>query len=242
MMMCRHSSFYLFWLSFSHTYPKYMIGRAACSGLLLDTLVAHSDINFGGGGASFTRFSLLEINYFPGGKDSLWKCKIQDKLQVKLSPLWHWGYRDVHVASDRSESSFQMLLLVLQHCNPFSQCLLALQCLYRSLGPHPASAPGPLGADMWAWWSWVAGERARSRFIPPCTAVPFGFGNPLCLVSPKHGLRTDHANHIFYFFNTLCYGRRFVASDTLCYVFLLKIAAPAAGRVSVLVSLASEVY
>lgn len=46
----------------------------------------------------------------------------------------------------------------------------------------------------------------------------------------------------FIFFNTLCYGRRFVASDTLCYVFLLKIAAPAAGRVSVLVSLASEVY
>lgn len=64
------------------------------------------------------------------------------------------------------------------------------------------------------------------------------------MVSPKLGLRTDHANHIFYFFNTLCYGRCFVASDTLvlCYVFLLKLAAPAARRVSLVVSLESGVY
>ena len=115
MTMCRHSSFYLFWLSFSHTYPKYTIGRAACSGLLLDPLGAHSGMDQGGGD-SFRSFFLLEINYFPGAKDSLRKCKNQDKLQVKLSLPWHSGHRHVHIASDRSESSFQAMLPALQRC------------------------------------------------------------------------------------------------------------------------------
>lgn len=47
-----------------------MIGRAARSGLLLDPLGAHSGINPGVGG-SWTSFSLLGINDFPGGKDNL---------------------------------------------------------------------------------------------------------------------------------------------------------------------------
>lgn len=72
-----------------------------------------------------------------------------------------------------------------------------------------------------------------------CRAVPFGTGSPSPLIPPKHGLRTERANHIFSY-NTVL-QKTFVASGTLFlpYVFLLNLAAPAAGRVSLLVSLES---
>lgn len=41
------------------------------SGLLWDPLGARSAMNRGRGEGSFTSFSLLEINYFPGGEDSM---------------------------------------------------------------------------------------------------------------------------------------------------------------------------
>lgn len=149
MTMCRHSSFYLFWLSFSHTYPKYMIGRAVCSGLLLDPLGAHSDMNCGRGG-SFTRFSLLEINYFPGGKGSLWKCKIQDKLQVKLSPV---AFR-----LPRCPRCFRQERVLLSDVAAglaaLQSLLPMLTCLAVSL-PVPG-APSCIGAR--SPWSWRGGS------------------------------------------------------------------------------------
>lgn len=174
------------------------------SGLLLDPLGAHSSISRGGGG-SFISFSLLERNYCPGGTVGLWKCKIREKLWVKWSPPWHSSHHVVHVDSDGSESSFgtwhwsdaRGVAILL----PMPVCLAAPLTLPK---PHPASAPGPLGADAVARWPRVACKRARSRFIPPHTALPFHIfplyvlGSPSRSVSPKHGLRTDHANHIFY--------------------------------------------
>lgn len=76
------------------------------------------------------------------------------------------------------------------------------------------------------------------------TALPLGFGSPFRLVSPNSVSEQTMPIIYFLFFNTLCYGRCFVASDTLilCYVFLLKLVAPAACRVSLVVSLESRVY
>lgn len=80
MMMCRPSSFFLFWFSFSHTSPKYMIGSAQiCSGTRW--LLKGSWIVVLG---SLTSFSLLEANYFPGGK----AC---ENTKFRISYWWSWG-------------------------------------------------------------------------------------------------------------------------------------------------------
>lgn len=104
-------------------------------------------------------------------------------------------------------------------------------------GPHPASVPGPCGSDREAQWSPVAHPSTLQLF-------PLDLGALCTWFHPSSVSEQTMPIIYFIFFNTLCYGRCFVASDTLvlCYVFLLKLAAPAAYRVSLVVSLESGVY
>lgn len=117
-----------------------------------------------------------------------------------------------------------------------SQPFLALQHL-TTPGPHPASVAGPSGSHREAQWSWVAHPSTLQLFALDLGALATLFH--LSSVS-------EQIMPIIYFifFNTLCYGRCFVASDTLvlCYMFLLKLAAPAAPRVSLVISLESGAY
>lgn len=115
-----------------------------------------------------------------------------------------------------------------------SQPFLALQHL-TTLGPHPALVPGPSGSDRQDQWSHVSHPSTLQLF--PLDLGAFSTWFHLSLVSEQ-----TMPIIYFIFFNTLCYGRCFVASDTLvlCYVFLL--AAPAACRASLVVSLESGVY
>lgn len=120
---------------------------------------------------------------------------------------------------------------------PFSsQPFLALHHLITP-GPHPASVPGPSASDRQAQWSRVAYPSTLQLLLLDLGALSTYFH--LSSVS-------EQIMPIIYFifFNTLCYGCCFVASDTLvlCYMFLLKLAAPAALRVSLVVSLESGVY
>lgn len=81
MMMCRPSSFFLFWLSFSHTSPKYMIGSAQiCSGT--HWLLRGSWIVVLG---SLTSFSLLEQIIFLGEKP------VCENTKFRISCRWNWG-------------------------------------------------------------------------------------------------------------------------------------------------------
>lgn len=117
-----------------------------------------------------------------------------------------------------------------------SQPFLALQHL-TTPGPHPASVPGPSGSDREAQWSWVAHPSTLQLF-------PFDLGALSTWFHLSSVSEQTMPIIYFIFFNTLCYGRCFVASDILilCYVFLLKLVAPAACRVSLVVSLESRVY
>lgn len=164
---------------------------------------------------------------------------------MKLS-RWRSGHRDVHVASDRSESSFRTLLpglqRCLQRCNPPPTARLPCSIFNAPPGPilHRHQVPAELarGLDGRGWL--VSRREAISSLRLQLFPSALGALHT-CFHSSTVSEQTMPIIY-FCFFNTLCYGRRFVASDTLCSVFLLKIAAPAAGRVSLLVSLASEVY
>lgn len=117
-----------------------------------------------------------------------------------------------------------------------SQPFLALHHLITP-GPHPALVPGPSGSDRQAQWSQVA-------YPSTLQLLPLDLGAlSTCLHLSSVSEQTMPIIY-FIFFNTLCYGRCFVTSDSLvlCYMFLLKLAAPAAHRVSLVVSPESGVY
>lgn len=137
---------------------------------------------------------------------------------------------------------------------PALPCLVASQ---HSFGPHPASASHPLGADTGAQCtceypvsrrdavlSFHAQLFTLGALIPPQTALPFSLGALHLWFHPSTVPEQTRPIIYFLFFNTPCYGRCFVASDTLfpCYMFLLQLAAPPASRVSPLVSPEREVY
>lgn len=115
-----------------------------------------------------------------------------------------------------------------------SQLFLALQHLITP-GLHPASVPGPSRSDREAQWSRVAHPSTLQL-------LPLDLG-ALSTCFHLSSVSEQTMPIIYFFFNTLCNGRCFVASDTLvlCYMFLLKLAAPAARRVSLVISLESGV-
>lgn len=76
-----------------------------------------------------------------------------------MSPLWRSGHRNVHVASDKSESSFWTLLPTLQQClqccNPSPNAYLPCSIFSASPGSilHPRQVPLELtlGLDGRGW-------------------------------------------------------------------------------------------
>lgn len=147
-------------------------------------------------------------------------------------------------ASDRSAFSFGTPQRCWRRRGPspgaFSSC-----SIFSPSQPHPAAAPGALGGD--------TGTHGRGWLVSGREAVssprlqPFSSASGALYTGCSPSRVSEQTMPIIYFiyvFNTLYYGRCFVASDPvfLCYVFLLKLAAPAAGGFPCWYLLKVEVY
>lgn len=151
---------------------------------------------------SFTGFSFLEMIFFPEGKASLWKCKIQ----VELSPPWC------------SATSMSRLFQTGHCCNACSVVIL-----HHSLDLAASSA----FRSPWSWCEdWMLMD--EKPFCPSThpkviLSLPKLFPSALGDVYTWFHLSmvSEQTMPIIYFilFNTLCYKRCFVPSDTLCSMF-----------------------